>query len=249
MEIPAEVLDRIRKLMRLAGNNPNANEAALATAKAQELMLRWRLDSATISLDEEPSAEPVEGYYDHEPVGGGKRVASWRARLFTILCNNNACKGIIYRNRAGSELRVIGTRSNVEMVRYLFGYMATEIERLAVDQRPGGMARGEARSWSNEFRHGAVVGVSKTLWEMRQRVETEYKATPAGTAALVIVGRDQDTLDAFVKEHYEGLFRSARASSGSYNNISARRAGESAGRGISINRPVAAGPARRRLGA
>jgi hypothetical protein len=248
-ETPSEVLDRIRKLMKLAGNNPNANEAALAAAKAQELMLRWKLDCATFSLDESAVEEPVQGYYDHDPLFHGVRIASWRKRLFTVICNNNACKPIITTRRGGSErgsdLRIIGTHSNVEMVRYLFGYVADEIDRLAIANRPEGLSRGEAKSWSDEFRHGCVVGVGRSLYFMRERVKAEYKAT-AGTQALVALDKDWTALAAYIKESGE-KFRHRQPGTGTYGNASARRAGERAGSGIALNRPVGSGKARLQL--
>lgn len=249
-ETPAEVMGRIRKLMKLAGNNPNAHEAAAAAAKAQELMLRWKLDSATIAIDEPSADEPVEGYYAHEPLFSGRRIASWRIRLFTTLCSHNSCKPIITTNRGGStrgsDLRVIGARSNVEMVRWLFGYVAAEIERLAVSAHPDGLTRGEGKTWANEFRHGAVVGVGRTLYEMSERVTAEYKATATGTRALMVLDRDRDALRAYIKESGE-KFQTRTTSTGSYNNTTARRAGERAGSGISMNRPLGSASALRQL--
>ena len=39
----AEILEKIRKLLALAGNNPDEHEATLASERAQEMLLKYNL--------------------------------------------------------------------------------------------------------------------------------------------------------------------------------------------------------------
>lgn len=68
----AAILQKIRKLMRLAAGNANAHEAAAAAAKAQELIQRYKLDAATLDATDDDEAkrraEKVQGYYENPAV-------------------------------------------------------------------------------------------------------------------------------------------------------------------------------------
>ena len=61
------IVDKVRKLLRLA-ESPNANEAALAAAKAQELIDAHNLSAALLAYDE-GSAQPNEPIEDFERKG------------------------------------------------------------------------------------------------------------------------------------------------------------------------------------
>lgn len=231
-----KILDKVRKLLKLAGNNPNAEEAALAAAKAQELILRHKLDMASIDVEAE-AQEPVQGMFAHDPLeeslAGGK---TWRGRLAVILCRQNACCPV----KVGQSLRIIGTASNVATVRYLYAYVVLEIERLMRQWvlECGGRVGKTPR---NNFRTGAVSGVAERFKELERKVRHEY----AGTMALVRVDQEAQRLAAFVET--QKLRNGARP----HQQYDARgyEAGRAAGRTISFNKQVGGRGGRLALGA
>lgn len=50
----AKVTERVRKLLNLATKNPNEAEATAAAAKAQELLVAYNLDMATVEQGGNP---------------------------------------------------------------------------------------------------------------------------------------------------------------------------------------------------
>lgn len=219
-----KVLDKVRKLFRLAEKNSNAEEAAAAMAKAQELLLRHKLDAAML---EEPAAEAVSD--QHDPLEGLLSAAKhWRGRLAVILGQHNAVRMV---TRHGA-LMAVGTASNVATVRYLYGYCTMEIERLMREwaARTGNRVGTTA---CNSFRQGAVDGVADSLNRMKAAVRQQY----AGTQALVRVDQEQARLDAFMRSLNLSYGRRARMSV----DQSARAAGRVAGSGISFNKQVEGG--------
>jgi len=246
------VLDRIRKLLRLAGNNSNANEAALAAAKANELMLRYKLE--TVSLDEGAAEEAVRSHLENEPIFSGRKLVSWKNRLASTLATHNACRLIHWTSRGPMrcydriEVRIIGTRSNAQVVGYLYSYISREIERLCKEQL---RLRAQAqqivsfdrggKSWANDFKHGAVIGVGERLREMKAKVAAEYTG-----AALMVLDKERDALARFY-EHIAGQFTRSSAGSGGARSGSGLEAGRAAGRTISVNKGLGGSQGRREL--
>lgn len=232
------VLDRIRKLMRLAGNNSNANEAALAAAKANELMLRYKLDSVTVD-GLAPVADAVRTHMENEPIFSGRNLVSWKNRLASTLAYHNACRIIHWRVRGATEVRIIGTKANAEVVGYLYSYIAREIERICKDEMSRGVGFG--KTWANSFKVGAVIGVGERLREMKATVAAEYTSV-----ALVVLDREREAL-AKRYEEIAGNFKKSTAGTGQIGSVGGLEAGRAAGRGISVNRGIGGGQVKREL--
>ncbi len=151
-----KIVDRIRKLLELSKHNTNVNEAASAAALAARLMAQHAIEAADLEAAD-PSAA-VEGL-THETLydDGGARLPWWRWVLADALCRANGCKGY---GQGGGRLGIIGRASNAQTVRYLFGYLVLEIERLCSEiasvECPPGAGSGYARTWRNSFRLGAA---------------------------------------------------------------------------------------------
>jgi hypothetical protein len=52
--------DRIRKLLNLAGGNPNENEAEVAILKAQELLLKYKIEESELEDGKAPELNIVK---------------------------------------------------------------------------------------------------------------------------------------------------------------------------------------------
>ena len=156
-----EALERIKNLLALSQNNDNAHEAALAAAKAQELMLRYQLSEDAIE-DRELGGNDV--YVDPVPIEKGgvrKRPAIWRISLSTVVARACNCQTVLY----GVEVKVIGAPDDVAQTRILYKYLLDEIDRLCRWR-----GKGLGALWANNYRLGAVNGVQEVLRADRQRV-------------------------------------------------------------------------------
>jgi hypothetical protein len=237
------IIDKVRKLLRLA-ESPNANEAALAAAKAQELIDSHNLSAALLALDDASNAEPDEPIEDFKKKGAPLYTAgvrdTWRWRLASTVMRANACAGYV----SNGAVQIVGRPADVDTVRYLFGYLEHETERLA--KRDG---RGCGRTWLNNYRLGVVDTIADKFAESRRRFEHEQRAQARGEGtqalvridtALARVDKRRDDVKAWIKSNLR-LIASSKSST-NYNR-EARDAGRKAGQSIAINR------ARRSLGA
>lgn len=229
----SSVLDKVRKLLRLA-ESPNANEAAAAAAKAQNLIDEHNLSAALLSLDEGQSDddEDIEDFnakgapLDSQPV-----LHRWRLSLASAVTRANGCRVYI----TGGSIAIVGRPSDAETSRYLFAYLAHEVERLC--EKDG---RGCGRTWRNNYRLGVVDTISQKLHAEHKKFVEEKRKLAGSTQALVRVNqaiakvekRGED-VSAWMKKN---LRLYAGSGSSSRYDGSAREAGRRAGRSIVINR-------------
>lgn len=181
-------MDRVRKLLRLATNNPNPNEAANAAAQAQRLvdthnlstaMLEIETSQTTHGLDDEPIIDFADSPLD-DP-GTVKILDRWRASLAMQIAANNACK--IYRT--GADLKIIGRPTDADAVRYLYSFLTREVERLTTEA-----GRGQGRTWRNNFRLGIVDTITRKLKKQHDQFKTEARES-AGANSGALVRIDQ----------------------------------------------------------
>lgn len=240
----AVILAKVQKLLRLSTSS-NANEAALAAAKAQELIDKHQLAAALLALD---SAEPTKGLDDEPiidfekagaPLDAPKRLDRWRCSLASVIARQNGCR--IYFS--GNEIALVGRPSDAETVRYLYGYLSREVERLTSEQ-----GQGMGRTWRNNFRLGVVDAIQSKLYEQRRAFESEARkqARDESSTALMRVDRALATIDKrgeSVKDWMKSnlkLYAGGGSNGGTYNH-NARQMGRKAGQSIAV------GGARNRL--
>jgi hypothetical protein len=192
-------LEQVRKLLELAKSD-NVNEAGNAAAQAQRLMSRHAITEAMIDVgqDEDEKAEPITSdvMHAHE----SQNLPTWKGQLGVVMAECNQCKCY----RSGSELRIIGRPSDANTVRYLFSYVAREIDRLTKQESDA--RGGPGRTWCNNFRLGAVDAVNKRLREAHRdarndmRREAHAGDTLGTGVALVRVNNALATLDQRVRD-------------------------------------------------
>ena len=227
------VLDKVRKLLRLSQSS-NANEAALAAAKAQELIDRHQLTQAMLTLD---SADPTRGLDDEPimnftdaPLDTPKQLDRWRSSLALAIAAHNAVK--IWAN--GPQLMIIGRPSDAESVRYLYGWLSREVERLATEQ-----GHGKGRIWRNNFRLGVVDTIRRKLQEQREQFERAVRSEASGDSLALV--RVNQGLTRIVERKMEvakwtkaNVKLYARSGGGGTFDPSARDAGRRAGESVAI---------------
>lgn len=227
-----EALEKAAKLLRLATSS-NPHEAALAASRAQEIMDRFKLsaDAVNGAGGEIKTDEPIADFR-HDPLERASKVDRWKSWLAMEIAKGNQCKVYL----AGG-LCLIGRPSDVQTVRYLFSWMAREIERLAARD-----CAGCGRTYWNNFRLGAVETVARRLRESAVKTVETVKAeavAEGGESALVIVEKSAALMvkraldvEIWTKQKYPHMRRGS--SSRSTYNGGARDAGRRAGGEVRI---------------
>lgn len=230
-----KILDRVRKLLELAHNNPNVNEAANAAAAAQELMTRHAIGEAMLA----PVADTIEEQIEADLLyAQGKKHATWRGILAVAMAEVNQCKVFV----TGGDLHIIGRPSDAATVRWLFTYVVREIERLCKEE--AGWRGNPGRVWCNNFKIGAVESVNTRLREAAaaaraaMRREAGASDTMGTGSAIVLVNNALAKLDkrsADVRAYGQARFKlRARSASSFRSDNGGREAGRRAGAHIEL---------------
>lgn len=182
------VIEKIRKLLKLAADPSNPHEAALAAERAQALLFRHHLDMADVT-DPFSDVIEVDRPYITEP---------WRKMLAAILCTYNFCRVLEWPG----GMKFIGGKPDVETVLYLYVYLSRAIQRLsreAWERRVGDLTdpvlgrhpaldeEGAETSWKESFRIGAVEIIGVRLKNQRETQEAlaRYDARRSQEPGLV----------------------------------------------------------------
>jgi hypothetical protein len=238
-----EALRKATALLRLAARGGTVGESAAAAARAQDLMDRFELTKEVVEeLDGKPReaeedvvdfADKPEGFIDTK-----KSLVYWRWYLASGIARLHGCYVWTSRRGDGRAFEVVGRPNQVETVRYMFSWLAIEVERLA---KLHGCGLGVV--WRREFSEGAANELNKRLRDQRDAtvnsIKREYSTNPH---ALMLVSRSLARM-----EDIEGARslvarkRNIRPGGGrnpyTQNNHTAKTAGAAAARSINLNRP------------
>ena len=125
----AEIIEQVKALNALS-TSVNANEAAAAAAAANRLIDRYRLTQADLEVEEET---PV--IKDQDYIYQSGKVTVWKTRLIHLLTHHY---GVAYFNdtsyangRQVSRYLMVGRKSDMEIVRYMYTWLSLECERLS----------------------------------------------------------------------------------------------------------------------
>lgn len=153
-----QAIEKATKLLRLATSS-NPHEAALAASRAQEIIDRFNIEAASLSLDGKQSVpdEPVKNF-DNDPLEGS--FATWKWRFLATLAKLNAVK--VYKQNG---FCLLGRPSDVQTVRYFYAWLCREIDQLAAKE-----CKGNGRVYSNNWR----IGCAETIAD---RLKGQQKAT------------------------------------------------------------------------
>lgn len=213
-----QVIDKVRKLLALATSS-NEHEAAAAAAKAQELLLKYNIETRRLETEDATDAGIIVRRMTEHDYSG------WRSHLIGAVCNATQTRVLLTKLGGKSKLyQIFGAPANCEVAEYLYTYLAKTLVKLS----PKPVATAE----SHAFRMGAVAVIYRRLDE----TFNEFKAQGADTMALVV--STAEAVDAKVAEMYPkiGKARTARIS-----DWDAYDRGRVAGEHIPLSRGLGAG--------
>ena len=215
------VLDRIRKLLALAGS-ANQHEAEIAMRKAHELMLRNNVEVAATRVDRN-----YEIRHLGDPSRRGTRVESEIACLLSELFFVKVIRVPVYlprEQRSGLVYEIAGTHANVEMASHVWAFLLATAERLWAENRH------DVRVRSGRDR---LIYQSGVIGGFRDKLLAER--TGLRETGLVWVG-DRD-LDRFYRARHPHI--TTRRHHVRING--AHAAGREAGRTVVLHKPVERG--------
>ncbi|RKZ72484.1 MAG: hypothetical protein DRQ48_00300 [Gammaproteobacteria bacterium] len=223
-------LTQVRKLLNMTTNNGCTEaEAATAAGMAQKIMLKHDLAALDVDAPDEDDDGPIKTWEDPLDRMPGKLRQIWRGQLAQVLCRANGTQ-VFWSNDGKPTLKIIGRASSVMATRYMYDFCVREMERLAKQYR------GNGRTWMNNWRHGAVSGIQRSIADAREAARQEY-ANETGTS-LIVIDKALAVIDARLAETKNYMdrkynMRSLAQANNGYNS-SARATGQRDGGGINL---------------
>lgn len=199
-----QVIEKIKKALALANNNPNENEARAALLMAQKLMAKYNV-SVEMTEDEE-----VISYAQEKCVH--RYDAAYRKPLAAVIARNFRCEFFYH----GSEVVFFGRAFDARVAKEAFEYAyefamreGNKLERKAYEER------GTARGVHSSYTAGFIAGLKEALEAQctalmivtPQDVKDEFADMSAGWKAarggFKVNFRDIDR-DAYRAGHHDG---------------------------------------------
>jgi hypothetical protein len=221
-----KLIDRVKKLLALAGNNSNENEAAVATAKASRLIAEYNL---TLSELKDAGDERIQNEY---PSNGLKN--SWERTIWFGVAELNFCM-YYYSSKPPYSLvhHLIGTEVNVISSKVMADYLVSTVNRLAQEAPIAGTKR-------NAFRLGCADRLYHRLAALKaDRAKGEAQTTVGTTlpALADLYGiHNQANLDLYSATHNGRKLGPGSRNSTKNHDVYAQ--GYVAGGGISLDTQV-----------
>lgn len=169
-----KVIDRIKKLLALSGNNTSASEAESAALMAQKLMAQY--DISISQVDDIVVNEEIDTTEFH--VGAGKK---WKLNLASVVARNFKCKVF----KVGNESIVFyGFKTDTIIAKEVYEFLFKTGNRLATQAAAEYREKwGTAKGIYNSFVMGFLAGVKSKLDEQclalmivtPKEVEDKYK--------------------------------------------------------------------------
>lgn len=174
------VKDKIRKLLAM-GQSPNEHEAAIALAKAAELMMRHNLAESDV----------VEKRFIHSDL-----IDTERKRYLEIIANAVAqVTGSVamFTSRDSGLFNFIGKPMAVETAKAMYDFIVEQLEAAYKRFLPKGMTKGERAEYRRTFK----LAMSLRVGDRLLAIDAQYApgGAKAGENALIVL-KDQDQRDA-----------------------------------------------------
>lgn len=223
--VPNEIIEKIQKLLKLSESS-NQHEAALAAARATEMMLKYQLDEAAVTAKVEAD-EPVN---THELGRAGKKNREvWKGTLASGISRAFGCK--IWWS--GVIIKFVGRKSDLEAVLYFYEYLTKEVDRLTEKcwEDEGEFSGESAKSWKTAFRVGAAHEIGSRMQE--QRKVTFHAAEQAASTALVVLQNRAVAVDKYYEQ--EKKVHHLRSTNGpTIRSRDGYQAGRDAGKSVNL---------------
>jgi Protein of unknown function (DUF2786) len=157
-----EVIEQVQKLLALSKSS-NEHEAALALARAEFLLEKYRLDMTQIELMGGGKEAIIE---DNDPLFDSEHLEPWESQLAHGVAWIYGCTTIRLSNKI---IRIIGRPSDIMFVRYLVTYITLELFRFSAALYK------KRKDYKNAYFLGAVAIIIKRLKEAQKETQAQYE--------------------------------------------------------------------------
>ncbi len=194
-----QVISKVKKLFELSRSN-NENEAALAAAKARELLSAYNLTVADLPMDRMQDHLSIVESSLHM----GKVLRTWVKSLMLHVAGGFECEVIIRRQRGKDPApSYIGTVADSQVAAYTCIFLYQELNRLVENALP--QLRRENEGWhttslKNSYLEGAVNRIGERFREQIQALRHVEETT----CKDLIPAKDK-MIKTYMKNNFDGI--------------------------------------------
>jgi hypothetical protein len=240
-DIDDRILQRVRAMLAKAEATPFAEEAAVFTAKAHDLMATHAIDRAMVDAQRGEGTVTSVRIVLHPP------YAKDKYRLLSAVATPNRCRAILGVDHthfepdvmdefmAGNRIAtVFGYRSDLDVVEMLFTSLLLQATNVITSH--GSVVDEWGQNQTRAFRHSFLVSfawtIGERLSENEERATTTADAAHHGEVLPVLADRRSQVDDAI-----ETTFPGARTMTTSVSSHDGLAAGQTAGRRADVGNP------------
>jgi hypothetical protein len=238
---PAKYVQKIQALLAKAEASHFPGEAKLFTAKAQQLMTKWRIDAAMLDA----KTSQIEPIIAHDVWIKANAYYAPKAELLRKVAKANNCENIHGRSCFGDlqKMTLVGFKNDCDFVERLFMSLITQANTALI--QPDTQAQitqecrrpGEGVRWRNAFMRSYADEIGNRLANAKERAKVKAQSRyGAKSMAIVLAGRA-----ALVSRKYDELFperiRGRVSTAGRAYGTRAFELGRMAARKADIGRP------------
>jgi hypothetical protein len=242
-----DIILRIQKLLALS-SSPNEHEASQAASKAQALLMQYNLSLEDVKAQSSPQSTSIE----REELEAHSRKVHWKGNLAFALAKANFCKMAWNKGR----MMLTGRLHNREIVKSLYSYLTTAIERLAVEglkaeklnyqtylEQIKGLdtipwSEPNWRTWKSSFIAGCAQRLCERINEQTEQIKSKGipTANVTGLVCRQAYEREKEAIALYL--HSMGITFRRKGRSRATLSTDGYSAGKRAGDSINLNRQV-----------
>jgi hypothetical protein len=238
-----KIIDRVQKLLALAGNNANENEALAALEKAHAILAEHNLTMAEVGAagQAEPNPDEVRDSL-HTDTNMPERYNRW---IWNAVAQANSCFMFSARpnpKRYQTIYTMVGRRINCVVATQMALYLCQTMKRLASEEckRVG--------CTDHAYKNAYLVGMAVRLCERIRKFKEESQAAAQGSApvatgsanALVLWSENEERENrAHVENEMKVKLKSKKQVANIRYNAAAMAAGERDAEKVSLSQQVA----------
>jgi hypothetical protein len=164
-----KIMDKLEKLLRLA-ESPNANEAYAAAQKAQEMFIKYNIDSGLLEHHQASKRRVIKR---STGIDFTAMTNPWIINLANVIAKNHRCKAFRYQVPHARRMTVglLGFEEDFEFCRRIFQYAyCCVIERCNKIrmQYKGQYTAKQLREAANAYGAGFVAGLHSLYQQQRE---------------------------------------------------------------------------------
>ncbi len=196
----SSIIEKI-KMLRELSKSSNINEATAAALAADKLIQKHRIAEEELKVSLPGIIEDSNVLYETS------RITAWKNNLAAVIAENYGCTLIIKQSydskeasRRTSRYHLVGLKSDIDIVRYMFGWLSLEIERLARLN-----CKGKGMIASQSYCDGAVAGIKQQFIAAKAQSKKDAESTNQAQALVKLDNRLQES-----KNHLRSLYSNMR---------------------------------------